>query len=617
MRHVPAGLLGVVAASLLVLAPSRAIAAPPAAPSAAPAAPKTGATDPAAAQEEPKLPEMPAAVRWRARVLTPTVLSCEPVILEIGWRNTSTERVTYPDDQPLLFVVRQPGEKGLHLFWIVRRIRRDLMIPLAPGQIYTRKVPFVLGWEPGETKPPKEFVLTEPGPYEIFIVGALNTEPMAVTVAEAASAADVAARKWWTVEAARWLVGGRPDPKTVEPALETIYSHHPTSRYAPWAMWIHATIMTARGDAGDFAAAARLGEMLAARYPDFALREEVLKATVAVYAATGKADRGRQVLAELARLFPQSRYLADLRERLDKAGKRPVARPVVRSEMPSPATPIPRATVRVSGTEMIPQGAREAFQAFWRAVAGGDFAALAGLLAEEFMSDDGPRQQYLSALWKQRKNAAAGAIQVRVGKARLAEAYARPRSMPSGAARTWQGELCIVDGSLAVAWDRPGGVRDVTRRPTACWVLRKSAAGRWKLLSETSSTPNLLAAGQAQGIYSKLPRGLKTWRISDGTRERFPYEEIKAELGLTGKVADDRTRWVNHKLTMTGAAMTEPLLQGQIRLPLNSDAPTPGQWIVRDVHICLAPGPSGDLILKRIDLKMPSQPSRPGPAGLP
>jgi len=211
MRHVPAGLLGVVAASLLVLAPSRAIAAPPAAPSAAPAAPKTGATDPAAAQEEPKLPEMPAAVRWRARVLTPTVLSCEPVILEIGWRNTSTERVTYPDDQPLLFVVRQPGEKGLHLFWIVRRIRRDLMIPLAPGQIYTRKVPFVLGWEPGETKPPKEFVLTEPGPYEIFIVGALNTEPMAVTVAEAASAADVAARKWWTVEAARDAVAGHAD----------------------------------------------------------------------------------------------------------------------------------------------------------------------------------------------------------------------------------------------------------------------------------------------------------------------------------------------------------------------------------------------------------------------
>ena len=614
MKHVPVVLVAAAVASLLGPA-ARGASAAPASP---PAPPKAGETFldseslPDSETGEPKRPQMPASVRWKAEVLTPTVLPCEPVLLDITWRNTSTSPVEYPDDQPLLFVVRKAGQKELRLFWIVRRIRLDRMIPLGPGETYTRKVPFVLGWEPGEAKPPKEFVLPEPGRYEIFIVGASNAAPLDVTVAEPASVADVAARKRWTTEAVRWLLGGRPDPDTVEPDLEAISSQYPTSRYAPWALWIRATIMAARGGAGGFAEAARLGETLVARYPDFPLREDAFKALVGVYAATGQDDRAREMVAELARLFPQSRHLAGLREQLAKA----TPRPKVGLEMPPPGAPVPRAAIQVSGTERIPPGARELFQTFWQAVGDGDFAAVERVLAGDFMSDYGSRPQYVPALWKRRRNARSGSIQVRVAKAEMAETYDRPRSIPSGAARTWHGTLCIVEGSLTVAWDLQGAGRDVARLPNACWVFYKSPTGLWKLVSETATTPNLLAAGLAQGVFSKLPRGLTTWRISDGQQDRAPYEEIKAQLGLTGKVADDRTRWVNHKLNMTGSSMTEPLLQGQIRMPLKSGAGPAGQWVVRDVHFCLALGPGGDLVLKRIDVRMPTPFTQPEPSEL-
>ncbi len=607
MRHVPAVFLAAAAASLLVPTAWCASAAPPSAsPPAKPALSLpngTGATTSEDEKEKPKRPEMPPSVQWQAKVLTPTVLPGEPVILDVTWRNTSTSPVEYPDYQPLLFAVLEAGEHGPpRLFWIVRRVRRDLMIPLEPGETYTRKVPFVLGWPPSKTSVPMEFVLPEPGNYQILVKGAADPTPLAVTVVAPRSAEDMAAKNLWTIEIARWLVGGRPDPETVVPALEGIYSQYPTSRYAAWALWIHATIMTVGGDVRRFTEAARWGEAVVARHPDFPLREEVVKALVGVYAATGKADQARETFGELARWFPQSRYLARLREQFAQV----LSRPGVRSELPQAGTRIPRATIRSSGTEMIPQGVREAFETFWRAVAEGNFAAVEGILARDFMSDHGPRLSYAPALWKQRRNAGSGAIQVLVGKAQTAKTYARPRSMPAGAARTWYGPLCIVGGSLSVAWNGHGGRGDRVRAPNACWVFYEYPKGVWKLVSEVATTPNLLAGGQARGIRAKLPENLRNWRISDGRRERAPYEEIKAQLGLTGKVVDERTEWTNHVLRMTGPSKTEPRLAGRIRMLLKSGAGPVGQWVVRDVDFYLAVGPNGQLILKRIDVKMPT-----------
>ncbi len=606
MRHVPAVLLAVAAASLLGPPAWCATAAAPGA--SLPAKPAlslpngTGATAAEDAKEKPKRPEMPPSVRWQAKVLTPVVLPCEPVILDITWGNTSTSSLEYPDDQPLLFTVRKAGEAAPRRLWIVRRIHRDLMIPLGPDETYTRKVPFVLGWPPSKTRPPMEFVLAEPGNYQISLRGDAAPAPLAVTVVAPRSAEDVAAGNLWTIETAQWLVGTRPDPETVVPALERIYSQYPTSRYAAWALWIHATIMTAGGGVDRFTEAARCGEALVARHPDFPLCEEALKALVGVYAALGKTGQARETLAELAGRFPQSRHLARLRRQFGQA----MSGPGVRSELPPAGTTIPRATIRTSGTKMIPEGVREAFETFWQAVAEGDFAAVEGALARDFVGDRGSRLHYAPALWRQRQNARSGTIQIRITKAEMAKTYARPRSMPSGAARTWHGPLCVVTGSLSVTWNRQVGGRTAVRSPSACWVFYEYPKGVWKLVSEVAATPNLLAAGQAQAIRAKLPRRLRNWRISDGRRERAPYEEIKAQLGLTGKILDEHTRWTNHVLTMTGPSKTEPRIAGRIRMLLKSSAGPAGQTVVRDVDFHLAVGPDGKLILKRIDVKTPT-----------
>ena len=606
MRHVPAVLLAVAAASLLGPdARCATAAAPGASPPAKPALrlPNgTGETASEGEKEKPKRPEMPPAVRWQAKVLTPAVLPREPVILDITWGNTSTGSLEYPDDQPLLFTVRKAGEAEPRRLWIVRRVHRDLMIPLGPDETCTRKVPFVLGWPPSKTRPPMEFVLAEPGNYEISLMGDAAPAPLAVTVTAPRSAEDVAAGNLWTVEIARGLVGARPDPQTVVPALEKIYSQYPTSRYAAWALWIHATIMTAGGGVDRFTEAARWGEALVARHPDFPLCEEALKALVGVYATLGKTDQAREALAELAGRFPQSRYLASLRRQFAHV----LSGPGVRSELPPAGTTIPRATIRASGTETIPPGVREAFETFWQAVAEGNLAAVEAALARDFAGDHGSRLHYAPALWKQRQNARSGAIQIRITKAETAGTYARPRTMPSGAARTWYGPLCVVAGSLSVAWDRQVGGRTTVRSPSACWVFYEYPKGVWKLVSEVAATPNLLAAGQAQAIRAKLPRSLRNWRISDGRRERAPYEEIKAQLGLTGKVLDEHTRWINHVLRMTGPSKTEPRIAGRIRMLLKPGAGPAGQAVVRNVDFYLAVGPDGKLILKRIDVKMPT-----------
>lgn len=616
MRHVPAVCVAVFAAWCAVAVPARLLGAPaPGVPAAEKALP-AGSDEPPAKPAPPPRPEMPACVALSAKVLTPSVLPCEPVILELTWRNTSAEAVEYPDDQPLLLAVQKGDDKNAaRHFWMARRIQRDLMIPLKAGESVTRKVPLVLGWPPSNEKPPIEFVLPEPGQYAIAIKGTADPAPVAVTVLELTSAEDRAARPLWTTDLARCLVGPPLEPETVGPAAEAICSQAPTSRYAAYALWVWCTDLTSHRDRAAFLDAARWGEALLARHPDFPLREESFKALVAVYGTLNRADETRDTLADLAREFPQSRYPSDLRERYRDT----LARAGTERTVSSGGVSVARAGIRAAGTELIPAGPREAFEAFWNAVALANFAALDPILARDFMSDDGPRRNYGPTLAKLRRNArSGGVIQLAVTGAQMAKTYTRPRSLPAGAARTWYGPLCVIEGRVAVPWDQNGGRPAAAEPQKACWVFYEYPKGKWQLVSETSVTRNFQAGAGAQDIFAGLPRMLRTWRISDGARERSPYEDIKARLGLTGKVVDERTEWVNHKLVMVGSTREEPSLLGEVRLLLKAPAGTPEQWVCRDVTFFLAIGPNDSLIYKRFDLRPPShgpRPSKPEPAG--
>ena len=592
MVAVPAGLLG---------APAAEKPLPPRS-GESPAKPPGSGESPAKPAPPPR-PEVPACVALSAKVLTPSVLPCEPVILELTWRNTSTEAVEYPDDQPLLLAVQKGDDKdAARYLWLARRIQRDLMIPLKAGESVTRKIPLVLGWPPSNAKPPIEFILPEPGRYAIAIKGTADPAPFAVTVLELTSAEDRAAKPLWTTDLARGLVGPALELEAVGPATEALYSEAPTSRYAAYALWVWCTDLTSHRGRPAFLEAARWGEALLARHPDFPLRKESFKALVAVYTTLNRADEAHALQAELER---------ELREGSPGSIPPPAALPGGPS--------VARAGIRAAGTELIPAGAREAFEAFWNAVALGNFAALDPILARDFMSDDGPRRNYGPTLSRLRRNARAGAvIQLAVTGAQMAKTYTRPRSLPAGAARTWYGPLCVVEGRVALPWDQNGGRFAASEPQKACWVFYEYPKGKWQLVSETSVTRNRRAGAGAQDIFAGLPRTIRTWRISDGARERSPYEDIKAKLGLTGKVVDERAEWVNHKLVMVGPTREEPSLLGEVRLLLKTPAGTPEQWVQRDVTFFLAIGPRDGLIFKRFELRPPShgpRPSGPDPAG--
>ena len=598
---------------LLVLGPVLLGAGEPAAKTVVPKGgpPGTGAKGPP--KEPPKKPEMPPSVQWRGEILTPTVLPAEPVILLMTWRNTSGKAVKYPDDQDLLLAVRKVDGAGAPRgLWVARTIHPDLMIPLRAGESASRKIPVVLGWAPADTRPPIEFVLAEPGKYRLSIQGAVDSDALDVTVVEPASPEDRAARALWTTDIAWCLIAGARNPARDLPAIDTICAKYPFSRYAAYSLWIRAAERAQRGDFGALAQSAGYSEAILERHPGFPLREDTLKALVGLYATIREPFLAQEAAKALAREFPRSPHLARLREQFsDVLGQTGALR-----DLPAAGTPVPRAVLKVSGMELVPDGVRQALERFLTAVAVGDFAAVEGMLAGDFMGDEGRRSGYAPALWQQRRGAQGGQLQVAVVKAEMVRTFERELSLPNGVPRTWYGPLCVVDGALAVRWE--GGQAEPARSmqaPHARWAFYEYPKGTWKVVSETTPTRNLRAGALARVLFRDLPRGFGTWRIGDGARQRCPCEEIKTQLGLKDKLVDSRTTWTNHQIVMVGAGKDEANVKGRVRMLLKAGAGSPAteRWVERDVTLHTALGADDRLLLKgmTVNLADPREESDP------
>jgi len=617
------------AAALLVASAACAAAAPagpaatvpapsPKTPAPAAKAPVTAAPGqpgtPAAKPAEPvkKRPEMPPSVQWRARVLTPAVLTAEPVILVMTWRNTGKKAVKYPDDQPLLFAVQKVDDPApVRQFWLARMIFPDLMIPLEPGEESSRKIPVVLGWRPRDVKPPVEFMLPAPGKYRLVIQGAPESDVLEVTVTDPVSAEDVAARKLWTPAVAWGLVEGARGPILGD--LENLCAQCPHSRYTAYALWMRAAELATRGDIRWLARSATCCEDILERHPAFPLREDTLKALVGMYATIREPVLARETFRELSAQFPGSPHLSRLREQYGEA----LAGSAGVRDVPPSGGAVPRAALTVSGMDRVPEGVRQVFERFLSAVAQGDFATVEGLLSRDFIGDEGRRIYYTPALWKQRRGADGGQMQVAVARATMVRTFERETSLPAGAERTWYGPLCVVEGSLSVRWDG-GGSRDkrAMTAPRARWAFYEFPQGRWKLVSETTPSRNLRTGALAQHLTTSLRRGFPAWHITDGRRDRVPFEEIKTQLGLAGKLAEDRTLWDSHTIIMVGTGVDEANVKGRLRMllkpPAGSSATAPDRWVERDLTLHVALGPDDQLYLKGMTVDMPDPRSESG-----
>jgi len=589
---------------LRALLATAALAALPALLEAAPA------TAPDVTPPAPRAAEPQVGLHRQVTVIGDTVLPGEPLVLRITWHNTSAKTVECRDDQPLRATVQKMGEGAPRRFTLLRRLPRGpaATIPVPPGKSFSRKILVVVGQEAGAGPGPGEFVLPAPGKFSLSFEGITDPATLLVTVTAPASAEDAAASHAWTVEAARCLVSDQTDAACAA-ALEKMYAEQPTSRYAPYAMWARADDLARHGGQRGVMRAIALCEGVVDRYPAFPLRDEAFRALVSLYAATGDAESARETAADFARAAGASDVVADLRrmygESFDRLGP------------PRPA-PISRLRVPVSGsgTEAIPPAVRPAFDAFWKAVGDGDFAGLSGMLARDFMSDYGPRGAYASALAQHRRDATAGQIQFVVTRARMETAFARPASLPKGEERTWYGSLCVIEGSLRIKWAIPNAVSgDTLDAQHACWVLCGYPDGKWKLVSETCPSRNYLIGALAGKLMAALPKTFVTWRVSDGRRERSVYEEIKAQAGLAGKVADDRTQWFSYQLSMVGQGREEARITGLVRMFLQSSATDPAKalCVERSVAISLVLSEGDVLILKDLS----STEGRASPSGPP
>jgi hypothetical protein len=116
---------------------------------------------------------------------------------------------------------------------------------------------------------------------------------------------------------------------------------------------------------------------------------------------------------------------------------------------------------------------------------------------------------------------------------------------------------------------------------------------------------NWIAAGIGKTLYASLESGFVFWRVSDGERERHPFQEIKDRLGVADRVVDTRTQWKSTGLTMVGPEHEQVKITGNLRLLLRDEKTIPPreEWIKRKVTLLLDLAPDEkSLFLKDIQV---------------
>jgi hypothetical protein len=554
--------------------------------------------------------EPPDGLVRQVSLLGDTVLPGEPVVLRLTWRNTSARTLECRDDQLLRITVERAGDSAAaRPLWLLRKLLKagEATVRLAPGKAFSRQVLVVLGRSEDRESSPPEFVFPAAGKYRLAIEGIADPPSLTITVQDLASVDDLAARHLWTVDVAGLLVA--PARDAAGPAgLAKVYTERPLSRYAPYAMWAQVQELAAFDGFRNGPRAAMLLETLLDRYGSFPLREEAFEALVELYHAMNDGEAARETAEDFARAMPASDAVAALKQTygdtFDALGPR---RPA-----PSAGTAAVRATLDLTGADAIPAAVRPVFEAYWKSVAAGNFEAVPALLARDFMGDYGPRGAFVSALGQHRMGATAGAMQVAVSKAAMASSFDRLHSLPRGMARSWHGNLCVIEGSLTIKWTIPGVTTgDTLRAPRACWVFNGYPDGTWKLVSETVPSRNLLAGALGQTLTRRLARTFAAWRASDGQRERSVFEEVKERLNLADKVVDSRTQWIGMQVRMGGEARDEVQLIGQVRLLMKPAPAEPAKetWVERIVAIYMLLGDGDTLVLK--EWKFYEPPGRP------
>lgn len=375
------------------------------------------------------------------RAMNSPILVAEPLHLEMKWRNVSEQSVSLKPSVSVPFSIRT-GDGPARRVWFrnggpIAYVSMP-SVTLAKGESFAQSWWVVMGDE-GVGQP--RLIFDAPGVYRVWPTSLQPEVGAVVDVCEPATETDRGASRLWGLEIARAFVGGRLTDDGGE-RLDKILEKYPESRFAPYAAWIKVMDLKGGSWGGyspdvDYSSVSNWLEFILAKHPTWPMREQVLVEAFNAYRFQKQWDRAKRVAEQLVREFPSNpelphwyRYYGANFERLGP--------PVPPKEPAVPKTDV-AAALEMEGMTAVPEGPRQTFETFFRAVAREDRSVVKEALADDFMADAGPAETYggpASGSWHRYNTKR---IRVVVKRVEMTKTYTRPSSLPMGPERTWGG----------------------------------------------------------------------------------------------------------------------------------------------------------------------------------
>ena len=552
--------------------------------------------------------------RLSVEAVNSPVFPGEPVRLRLAWRNVSPQAAQMTNYRIYVLYVGVPGQAATQFELYEARpaeLRSLRPVPLNPGESFHSDIWVAVGREsPRPDRQPWRWLFPAAGEYQVWPEGYDPRSAGVVQVVEPVDPSDRTVREWWNLDLATAFLGGTMTPET-RVVADKIVQLHPQSRYAPYAAWAKVLDLCG-GQLGvyvpsvDNPAMSKLLEFIIDRHPKSMVREDALRQAFTTYIILADWQHAKQMVQSLAKEFPQSRYLANLRRAYGEDFER--VRPPPPPPTPLVAKVAKPADLKIEGIETVPDGPRQALKAFLDAMAREDLDGVKKLLAADFMGDGGPTHHGpVSGLWKDYNTSE---IRVAVKKAESVDTYTRPASLPMGSEQTWKGRICLIEVSMSVRrQDLLTAKSEDVEYERIWWAFRENPAGQWRLVSQHRYSRNWLASQLGTGLRGSLESGFITWRVSDGKSERRPFEEIRNKLGLKN-VVDTRTQWKASWPMMVGPKHEQVQIRGNLRLLVRDEqiVPAKEEWIEREVTLLLDLAPDDKSLLLR-DIQISDTPT--------
>jgi hypothetical protein len=225
----------------------------------------------------------------------------------------------------------------------------------------------------------------------------------------------------------------------------------------------------------------------------------------------GNLSRASELLAELERAYPQSHLIEEGRSKL-RLGQR--------TEKPSVA-PKPVAKERgtsglqMSGIEAIPDGPRQGYEAYWKALAAEDIARLASRVAEGYVGMAGHRDDFLRKIDGDWSRVNLVSISVVVRTADLVDKYQYPDPEKPV---SFAGPVCVVVSDVEASTVQLSDGKALKNQVCSMKTVLMKIDDEWKVATEHFESANAIAAQLIQNAFADMRGAMGRYEIYDGSR---------------------------------------------------------------------------------------------------